>query len=183
MLKITSGKYRAKKLFSPTGDAVRPTGERARQAIFNILYSKIGTLEGKSFLDVFAGSGAMGFEALSRGAESVCLIDKDTQYITKNAALFRADMTKINIIQADIARLPQAQKSYDIVFSDAPYDKGLNETAMQNLILKGFLKNDSVCILEVRHNEEIILPHAFEIFDQRIYGMAKVYFYIFREDL
>ncbi|MBP5615143.1 MAG: 16S rRNA (guanine(966)-N(2))-methyltransferase RsmD [Alphaproteobacteria bacterium] len=179
MLRIVAGLYRGKKLFAPSDENVRPTSDRAREAIFSILYSKIGLLEDKSVLDVFAGTGAIGFEALSRGAKLICFIDKDTTLAQKNAALFEKEKSRFHIMKADIAHLPHSSTAYDIVFLDAPYDRGLNEIALKNLTDNGFIKNGALCIIETRHNENLVLPDNFELIDERRYGMAKVGFYVF----
>ncbi len=178
-MRIIAGKYRAKNLISPEDQSVRPTSDRAREAVFSILYSLGKNVSDKKVLDVFAGTGALGFEALSRGAKSVCFIDQNVRLLIKNSALFPAEKEKINIIKADVSHLPYAKEKYDIVFSDAPYDKGLNEKAFEELVQKGFLSSDAVCVVETRHNEDLNLPSSFELIGERVYGMAKVRFYIF----
>ena len=88
-MRIIAGHYRGKKLFSPESDKVRPTADRAREALFNILNSSLEKDWGSyKLLDVFAGTGAFGLEALSRGAAEVGLIDADTRSLMKNTALF-----------------------------------------------------------------------------------------------
>jgi len=178
-MRIIAGKYRAKKLIAPENMNVRPTSDRAREAIFNILYSVAEGVEQKKVLDVFAGTGALGFEALSRGAQSVCFIDKDTGLLQKNAAMFTSEKEKISIVRADVMNLPLSKEKFDIVFSDAPYDKGLNEIAFNQLKDKGFLENGAICIIETRKNEILKLPIDFSLFDERMYGMAKISFYTF----
>lgn len=178
-MRIIAGKYRAKQLITPKTFAVRPTADRTREAVFSILYSLLGPLENKSVLDVFAGTGAFGFEALSRGAKNVCFIDKDVQTLQKNAVLFEKEKNIFQILRADVSNLPAASQTFDIIFSDAPYDKGLNEIALSNLQKKGFLKNGALCIVETRNNEELNLPENFQLTDERIYGMAKIRFYTF----
>jgi len=183
MLRIVGGKYRGKKLFSPENLNVRPTSDRAREAIFNILFSKIGSMEERSVIDVFAGTGALGLEALSRGAKSLCLIDKDITLARKNAALFEKEKDKITLIQADISKLSYSKTKYDLIFSDAPYDKGLNEIALSTLTDKGYIKDGALCVVETRQNEKLDLSKNFELIDERVYGMAKVSFFIFFEKL
>ncbi|MBO4294106.1 MAG: 16S rRNA (guanine(966)-N(2))-methyltransferase RsmD [Alphaproteobacteria bacterium] len=178
-MRIVGGKYRAKKLFAPENELIRPTSDRAREAVFNILYSAVGGVDGKKVLDVFAGTGALGFEALSRGAQKVCFIDKDVAVLLKNATMFSSEKQKIDVLRADVQNLPFAKDTFDIVFSDAPYDKGLNEIALKNLEQKGFLKNGTICIVETRKNEDMILPVEYALFDERVYGMAKIRFYTF----
>ncbi|MBR1841331.1 MAG: RsmD family RNA methyltransferase [Alphaproteobacteria bacterium] len=90
-MRIVAGKYRGKKLWAPTGKDVRPTSERAREALFSILYSKIGgNYSAMNIADIYAGTGAFGFEALSRGFKSVTFVDIDTTAVRKNAKLFPA---------------------------------------------------------------------------------------------
>ena len=178
-MRIVAGKYRGKKLFEPKNDDVRPTSDRARESVFNILYSKIGGVAGRKVLDLFAGTGALGFEALSRGAQSVCLIDKDTQLVLKNAALFVKEEDKIKVVCADVTRPLRLSEKYDLIFCDAPYDQGLNEKALENLTAGGFIEKGAVCVVETRYNEELSLSSSFELFDERIYGMAKVRLYTF----
>ena len=178
-MRIIAGQYRAKKLIAPENTDIRPTSDRAREAVFNILYSAVGGVEEKNVLDVFAGTGAMGFEALSRGAHHVCFIDKDVEVVLKNANMFAKEKEKVCVLRANVENLPRAREQFDIVFLDAPYDKGLNEMALTNLLNKGFLKNGAVCVVETRKNEQLKLPENFKPFDERIYGMAKLSFYTF----
>ena len=180
-MRIIAGKYRAKKLITPQSANIRPTEDRVREAVFSILYSKINTFDNKFFLDVFAGTGAFGFEALSRGAKHVCFIDKDIQTLKKNAALFEKEQNTFEIIHADIVHLPDAKNAFDVIFSDAPYDKGLNEQALLNLHKKGFLKNGALCIIETRKNEDLQLGKNFSLTLERVYGIAKIRFYTFSE--
>ena len=87
-MRIVAGKYRGKKLFTPDYEGVRPTSERAREALFSILYSRLGGLGECKVLDIFAGTGAFGLEALSRGAAKVAFVDKNPKLLNKNTALF-----------------------------------------------------------------------------------------------
>ena len=176
-MRIVAGKYRGKKLFTPKNDSVRPTSERAREALFNILNSKFGSdYSCFDLLDIFAGTGAFGFEGLSRGINSVTFLDINTELVKKNARLFADDKEKIKIIQANAVNLPHSIKQYNFVFSDAPYDKGLSEKAFFELATKGWLKDNALCVIEIRHSENISLPQNFVQFDERIYGQAKVLF-------
>lgn len=176
-MRIVAGKYRGKKLFSPKNDAVRPTSERAREALFNILNSRFGSdYSNFDLLDIFAGTGAFGFEGLSRGMKSVTFVDINTDTVKKNAALFTDEKQKISIIKTDATSLPHTAKKYNFVFSDAPYDKGLSEKALNQLANKSWLVDKALCIVEVRHNENLEIPQKFEQIDERIYGQAKVIF-------
>ena len=176
-MRIVAGKYRGKKLFTPKNDSVRPTSERAREALFNILNSRLSSdYSGFDLLDIFAGTGAFGFEGLSRGVRSVTFVDINTELVKKNAALFADDKDKINIIKANAANLPRSLRQYNFVFSDAPYDKGLSSKALMELAQKEWLADGALCVVEVRNTEDLELPKGFEQIDERIYGQAKVLF-------
>lgn len=176
-MRIVGGKYRGKKLWTPEGKEVRPTSERAREAIFNILFSKLGGDYGKlSLLDIFCGTGAFGFEALSRGFGHVTFADIDTVPVNKNAKLFAAEKERFAIIKNDATRLPRARRQYDMIFMDAPYAKGLTEQALEQLLAQNWLGEQAICVVEVRKDELFPLSEAFELLDERIYGLARVLF-------
>ena len=176
-MRIIGGKYRGKKLFSPEGKAVRPTSDRAREAIFNILYSHIdAAYEDLNLADIFAGTGAFGLEAISRGFKSVTFVDLDTKNVVRNAKMFAAEQQKINIIKANAENLPRVRQHFDMVFMDAPYAKGLTDKVLTQLIEKDWLNENGVCIVEIRHDEKIDIPDIFEITDERIYGLSRILF-------
>lgn len=172
-MRIVGGKYRGKKLISPVSQNVRPTSDKAREAIFNIMRSRIGNDFSKLCLvDVFAGSGAFGLEALSNGFMRVALIDKDTTDLMKNVKLFPLEKNKISIVRADVEKNLNFEERFDVLFSDAPYNKGLTEKALLNLV--PFLNDGAMCFIEVEKNEKCNLPQQFKIVDERIYGVAKI---------
>lgn len=175
-MRIIAGKYRGKKLFSPTQEGVRPTSDRAREALFSVLYSRFGGFADLSVIDIFAGTGAFGLEALSRGAKEAVLIDKDIALSAKNAALFSDFKQKLEVLCADACHLPYAKKAYNLVFCDAPYAQGLTEPALLELAQKGFLEEDALCLAEVRKDEVLTPPQGFQKIDERFYGLAKVVF-------
>ncbi len=176
-MRIISGIYRGKKLISPQSEKIRPTADRAREAVFNILYSKLkDSLAEYDLLDVFSGSGAFALEALSRGAKTVTLLDKDLTDLKKNVALFPKEQSKINLLRLDAANLPKSPKQYSLVFMDAPYKQGLSEKALLELSQKNWLKPQTICVVEVEKTEEITIPSSFELIDERVYGLAKVLF-------
>lgn len=176
-MRIIAGKYRGKKLWSPEGKDVRPTSERAREAVFNILYSHLNeNYENLELADIFAGTGAFGFEAISRGFKYVCFVDKDTNAVQKNAKLFPNETEKFNILRADALNLPRAKRKFNIIFADAPYARGLSENLLTQILTKQWLKDKALCILEVRKDETFPLPEEFELIDERIYGLARILF-------
>ena len=180
-MRIVAGKYKAKQLFVPKGQNVRPTLERTREALFSILYSKGVDFTDTSVLDVFAGTGAFGFEALSRGAKKVTFVDKDTKPVLKNASLFENDKEKIRIIKADVVNFPALNEQFDLVFMDAPYGKGLTQIAINELIKKGLITDGTWFLIETSKEEPIELPSNFEKCDKRIYGIAKIEFFIYKK--
>ena len=104
-MRIIGGKYRGKKLFSPQSENVRPTSDKAREALFNILRSRLGANFGEyKLLDVFSGSGASGLEALSQGFAKVALVDIDVKDLQKNVKLFEYEKAKIEVIKADVTK-------------------------------------------------------------------------------
>jgi len=176
-MRIIAGHYRGKKLFSPESDKVRPTADRAREALFNILNSSLEKDWGSyKLLDVFAGTGAFGLEALSRGAAEVGLIDADTRSLMKNTALFPAEKSRIKIYRHDVLALPQALETYDLLFMDAPYNRGLSAPALQALAEKGWLKPGALCLVVVEKDEQLQVPACYIFLKERIYGLAKVIF-------
>ncbi len=176
-MRIVAGQYRGKKLFTPEGKEVRPTSERAREAVFNILNSHLGSdYSAVHLADIFAGTGAFGLEALSRGAASVTLVDKDIWLLSKNVKIFAKEQSKIRIIKADALNLPRTGHKFNMVFMDAPYAKGLTEEVLKQLIKKEWLAENSLCIVEIRKDEHIDIPSEYEVLDERVYGLAKILF-------
>ncbi len=174
-MRIIGGRYRGKKLFSPQSAAVRPTSDRAREAMFSILRARLGGDFSKlKLLDLFAGSGAFGLEAVSQGFAEVCLVDVDTAAAAKNAALFPNEKNKIKLLCGDAARLDGLDGVYDVLFMDAPYRKGLSEKALEAAAARRILKPGALCLIEVEKNESCILPPSYELLDERRYGLAKV---------
>ena len=180
-MRIIGGAYRGKNLFSPLSDKVRPTSDRAREAIFNILYSKLDkSLSEVALLDVFSGTGAFALESVSRGVKSATLIDIDTRDLQKNVALFPNEKNRISVLRLDATKLPPANKKYDVVFMDAPYNKGLSEQALQQLNAQKWLSSEALCIVELEKNEVIKIPEEYKLIDKRHYGLAQVLFLSYR---
>lgn len=176
-MRIVGGKYRGKKLWSPDGKLVRPTAERAREAVFNILYSYWqGEYENFDMADIFAGTGAFGLEAVSRGFRSATFVDIEPKTVQRNAELFPAEQEKFFIIKANALNLPRLPRQFKLIFMDAPYNKGLSEKVLAELIAKNWLADDALCIVEVQENENLMLPPELQIADIRRYGLAKILF-------
>ena len=174
-MRIISGSKKGKKLYTPTTDNIRPTADRARESIYNILYSKLNKpISEYTFLDIFSGTGSFGLEALSRGPKSVTFVDKDLSLTKKNVNL--CSFNNVTYINKDARFLPKSHISYDIIFLDAPYNKDLTTPTINNLLLNGYCHLDTLIIAETQKNEELILDKNFTIIDQRIYSIAKFSF-------
>jgi len=179
-LRIISGELKGKRLFSPKGIKIRPTADRIRESIFNILSSRILN---SVVIDLFAGTGALGIEALSRGASFAIFMDTDKEAISvieKNIAVCRLD-GRIKIIRADIARNKIAFNneipSVNLVFMDPPYNKNLIKPALINLSATRFLQKNALIIIE--HALTETLPEdvlEYKLSDQRRYGKTLVSF-------
>lgn len=176
-MRIVGGKYRGKKLLSPDGKDVRPTSERAREAIFNILYSYTGgDYSLWNIADIYGGTGAFGFEAISRGFNSVTFVDINPTILQKNTKCFPMEANKIHIIKADATKLPGVKTSFDVIFTDAPYACGLTEKTLNQLLIKEWIGSKTLCIIEISKDETVEIPQVLEVFDERVYGPARILF-------
>lgn len=181
-MRIIAGKYRAKKLTAPDGTTTRPTSDRAREAVFSMLDSKLRkngvSWSGLVILDVFAGTGAMGIEALSRGAKVLFAAEKDPAAVRcfyQNADSCIKDGLQVCLFP-DALDPPPARVPAAIVFMDPPYNQGLVAPALEILIKKGWIDRQTVCVIEIARHEQNILPVAFETTDCRVYGKAEILF-------
>lgn len=176
-MRIIGGTYRGKKLYSPDSGVVRPTSDRARESVFNILHSKFdGNWGDKKLLEVFAGTGAFSLEAISRGVAKVCLIDISTEIAKRNAALFTKEQSKIKLIKADATKLAPSSEKYNLLFSDAPYRKGLSAALLQQVDAKCWLEKGALCVVEVERAETLEIPSCYELLDERTYGISRFLF-------
>jgi len=187
-MRIVGGKYRGRALQAPPGRDLRPTSDRAREAVFNILAHGIDWPgfapdgEGVTVLDVFCGTGAFAIEALSRGAGHAVLIDSDgvsLQYARRNAGAI-GEARRITPLRLDATRLappPRAAKvPAALAFLDAPYDMGLSAPALVALAAKGWIGPGGLVVVETAADEDLPVPPAYETLDARTYGAARVTF-------
>lgn len=180
-MRIVSGRFKGKALLSPGDDSIRPTSDRAREALFNILASRIGLqLDGLKVLDLFAGTGALGLEALSRGASSAVFVDigAESRGIIRDhiesfglggvAKLLRRDATALGAAGT--------MGPFDLVFLDPPYGKGLGEEALACLRDGRWLAPGATIVLEDSADVSVVLPDGFALEDRRVYGAAALHF-------
>jgi 16S rRNA (guanine966-N2)-methyltransferase len=183
-VRIVSGEFRGKTLAAPAGAATRPTSDRARQAIFNILEHAPWSdgVRDKRVIDLFAGSGALGFEALSRGAAFCLFVETDEAArgaIRENVdALGLFGRTRVH--RRDATQLgvrPGADgPAFELAFLDPPYAKGLGETALARLASGGWLAPGAVAMFERGVGEAAFEVAGYEKLDARDYGAARVHF-------
>jgi 16S rRNA (guanine966-N2)-methyltransferase len=182
-MRITAGKHRGRRLEAPPGDLVRPTGERAREAVFNILAHGSLAASGPAYagarvLDVFAGTGAFGLEALSRGASAAVFIENSRAalgVLRRNiAALEETERTQI--VAADATAPPRAATPCQLAFLDPPYREGLAAPALAALAAAGWLADGALCIVELAAKEDLPALAGFAPCDERRYGAAKLQF-------
>ena len=179
-MRIISGTIKGKILNTPINQNTRPTSDKARQAIFNILEHAdwANGILGNSFLDVFAGTGAFGLEALSRGASHAAFIENDRQALAilkNNIAICRFE-NKSKIIAIDALKLNGKSAKFDIIFMDPPYEKGLLIPSLIRLEANGYFDENSIIILEHHKNEAIEFPPNYEILKQVNYGINGISF-------
>lgn len=183
-MRIIAGKHRGRPLRLPPGDGVRPTADRVREAVFNILDHGIAWdgLDGAAVLDVFAGTGAFGLEALSRGADRATFIDRDGEalaVVRRNAATLD-EAEAITLLRFDATRLPPPPFAADapcaLAFLDPPYGDGLAVPALHGLASRGWLRAGSIVVVEVAAREPLQPPPGYVCLDERGYGAARVIF-------
>lgn len=179
-MRIVAGRHRGARLEAPPGDATRPTSDRARQALFD-------TLTGGRFdidlndavvLDLFAGTGALGLEALSRGAARAVFVEKDRAalaVLNRNIAHLKAGDRALVLVQ-DATELGRARTRAALVLMDPPYRQGLVGPALQALLAGGWLVPDALIVVEQAKDEALDLPPGFELLDDRRYGAARFLF-------
>ena len=178
-MRIVGGDWRGRRLASlGGGDAaahLRPTSDRVREALFNILINAHGDpVTGAHVLDLFAGTGALALEALSRGAASAVLVDdgaKAARLIAENIAKCGAG-ARARHLRRDATRLGAAELAHDLVFLDPPYGKGLGERALRSAQAGGWIAEDAMIVWE--ESAPIVPPEGFERVDARVYGDTHV---------
>ncbi len=180
-MRIVGGRFRGTRLLAPKDRTIRPTSDRVREALFNILASPAyrrddGVLPtGGTVLDVFAGTGALGFEALSRGAARAVFIEQDREA----CSMIRANADKLGVRDqvrvrcSDACSLGPAQLSAELAFLDPPYGAGLAGPALTALAAGGWLAPAAIVVVELGAKEDFDPPAGFAAQDQRRYGAAQ----------
>lgn len=176
-MRVVAGKWRGRTLRAPRGMAVRPTTDRVRESIFDILGDRVA---GRTVLDLFAGSGALAIEALSRGAASAVLVEADPDAAVAirgnldalgagDAALVRADYRKA------LRRLREGGRAFDLVFLDPPYGRGIAAESARSLSAAGMLAEGALVVVEESSRAaQDAFPGGWEVAVDRKYGDTRV---------
>jgi 16S rRNA (guanine966-N2)-methyltransferase len=184
-MRIVAGDYRGRALVAPKGHSTRPTADRARQALFNVLeHATWGrTLVGARVIDGFAGAGALGLEALSRGAAFCLFADNDraarTAIEANLAALGCTDRASVLAREMGAFGVRGGEARFDLVLLDPPYRSGLAETALAGLARGEWLADGALAVVERGEGEGPLAPPDFTRLDERAWGKARVSFHRF----
>lgn len=177
-MRIIAGKWRGRQLELPSQKVTRPTTDRVREALFSMLLSRIGSFEGFCVFDAFAGSGALGLEALSRGAKHVLFAEKDqgTRRVLQN------NVKKLNCeshvsIATDAFKINEAKQSFDLVFMDPPYGTGLEAELFSYLKEMGLIGQQALVVVESHADSAPLSIIGAKCLDYRIYGGCALSFF------
>jgi 16S rRNA (guanine966-N2)-methyltransferase len=178
-MRIVAGRFGGRSLKGPSSQAIRPTSDRLRESIFNILaHGYRDVVEGARVIDLFAGTGALGLESISRGARFALFVDDGAQA----RALLRENVEALGlggqtrIFRRDATKLGDAPagEKFTLAFLDPPYGKGLASRALTSLVEGGWLAPGAICVVEEEASEKIEPPAVFEPLDSRTYGDTQI---------
>lgn len=174
-MRIIAGQWRGRKLVAPKGDATRPTADRMRETLFSMLTSRLGSFEGLQAGDLFAGSGALGLEALSRGAATCLFVEQDRAAIDT----IRANITAMGardqtwVEAGSVTQMRAASAPLDLILVDPPYHSGAGEVALDRLLRLGWIGAETWISLETAFNEDPAI-NGLEIETERRVGKGKL---------
>ena len=174
-MRVVGGEFRGRSLAAPRSNAIRPTTDRTREAVFNVLSHRFaGRLEGARVLDLFAGTGALGIEALSRGASFALFVEESVEgrgLIRDNVEAFGLQ-GRCKIFRRDATRLGEVGTMipFDILFADPPYAKGLGEKALAAALAGGWLIPGALCVVEEAADRPLATVDGLTLLDRRVYG-------------
>lgn len=184
-MRIISGKFRRQSLLMPPSSITRPTADRTREAVFNIITSLNPQifLE-ETILDAFAGSGSLGLEALSRGASHVTFLENNPQalQVLNQNAIKLGVQSQCAMTHCDVANPPKAPHPMTMVFLDPPYEDTRTDLYITTLHQQGWISPQTLIVLETSSKKDLILPRHITILDQRRYGAALISFLTYNKN-
>ncbi|WP_454883673.1 16S rRNA (guanine(966)-N(2))-methyltransferase RsmD [Sphingomonas oryzagri] len=172
-MRIIAGQWRGRSLKAPAGMETRPSADRTREALFSMLQSRLGSFEDLAIIDLFAGTGALGLEALSRGAASCTFVEQDKAALDALRANCTAFGVKPDIRAQAVNTLGPAPRAYDVLMMDPPYAMRAGVPTLERLARLGWLAPGALASVEGERGEEV-MPEGFELEAERQYGKAKV---------
>ncbi|MDW3208094.1 MAG: 16S rRNA (guanine(966)-N(2))-methyltransferase RsmD [Alphaproteobacteria bacterium] len=180
-MRIVAGSRRGLTLEAPEGHTTRPTTDRARESLFNILAGPkyLGRLRDRSVADFFAGSGAVGLEAISRGAAQCHFLETDPgalQVLRRNITRMKDAATACHVLTQDATRPPRARDACGLLFLDPPYDVDAAATALTAAISAGWMADDGLAVVQVHPKRDFSVPDGLEQVDDRKYGATRFLF-------
>lgn len=180
-MRIIRGEFAGKPLITPSTSLTRPTSDKVRQAIFNIIehHSDMVDLRQAYVLDIFAGTGALGLEALSRGAKHVTFVDNQRTAILNlyNIARDWNIKPRIEILAEDALRLGNSNRPMDFIFCDPPYKKDLVNFSLNHLHATGWIGENTTIVAEMHKQDDINVSFSINILQEKRYGDTKVIFF------
>ncbi|WP_394652574.1 16S rRNA (guanine(966)-N(2))-methyltransferase RsmD [uncultured Sphingomonas sp.] len=173
-MRIIAGQWRGRPLVAPAGDATRPTADRTREALFSMLQSRVGSFEDLAVADLFAGSGALGLEALSRGAASCLFVEQDRGALD----VLKANIAKLGAKGAEVRAssvlaIGPARAPLDLIMMDPPYASGAGNVALDKLARLGWTTPATWVSIETGKTEDVEVA-GFAIEAERVHGKAKI---------
>lgn len=174
-MRVIAGEWRGRKLTAPPGEATRPTADRARETLFSMLVSRIGSFDGLRVADLFAGSGALGIEALSRGAAHAIFVENEREALTAIAANLAAFKTteRGQVMAGSALRLPNLAIPVDVVFADPPYAPGAGTAVVTALTASNWRAPGSFVAIETARGDPVD-PGAMTVEATRDTGRARL---------
>jgi 16S rRNA (guanine966-N2)-methyltransferase len=172
-MRVIAGQWRGRPLVAPKGDATRPTADRTREALFSMLTSRLGSFEGLAVADLFAGSGALGIEALSRGAASCLFVEQDGAALDALKGNLAKLGTRGDVRAGSVMGLGPALAPLDLIMMDPPYGTGAGLVALDKLARLGWVSPATWISIETAKAEEIA-PPGFTVDATRVHGKARL---------
>ena len=175
-MRIIAGAWRGRPIRAPEGDTTRPTADRTRETLFNMLASRLGSFEGLFVADLFAGSGALGLEALSRGAERALFVEQDPKAIKAlkaNVSALGAQQS-CDVRASSVMMLGTPKQQPDLIMLDPPYGTGAGGVALDKLRRLGWISSGAWISLETARDEDVELK-GFEVDATRDSGKARLH--------
>jgi 16S rRNA (guanine966-N2)-methyltransferase len=172
-VRIIAGHWRGRAIIAPAGEATRPTANRVREALFSMLASRLGSFEGLRVLDGFAGTGALGLEALSRGAARATFVEKDVEAVKALRRNIEKLAAAADVVAAPVETLGNAPAPHDVILLDPPYGSGLADAALARLAERGWIAPHAIISVETGAKEAV--ASDFEVLAVRNHGKARLH--------